>query len=594
MKRYTTYFLLLVGILASSVNVQSQSSSDAPRIVNIVNFIRQLEPRNCNPPRTEEVLYQTTLEEANSLKSHHLIGTYLIQYDALLNPKYQKLLKEEMARGCEVGAWWEITQPHVEAAGMTWRGRFPWDWYANVGFTTGYTTGEREMLVDVYMKKFKEVFGKYPTSVGSWFIDAHTLAFMHDKYHIVAACNCRDQVGTDGYTLWGGYWGQGYYPSRKNSYMPAQTKDGQIDVPMFRMLGSDPTYQYDYGIGGKAQGVLTLEPVYKNAGGSAQWVDWFFHSLFVDPALGFTYTQAGQENSFTWSNIQPGFEIQMPLLEKYQNDKQIRVQTLSETGKWFKKEYSVTPATAMSALTDFRTDNKKTVWFNSRFYRANLLWTGSSFRIRDIHLFNENDKSDYLELPDTSRVVVFTTLPFVDGCLWSSEEHLAGLRLMYKNADGNIVEAACSAPEVLTAGKKLSVRWKLDGTTTAFTMSFDEDQLKISCKDKVEWFMEMTALPSVQLPYTEITEKRIDARKTDFRFSVSQNESTKYNFVKTVAYPFNYAVECTTGRFVDTRNLGNGSVFKIEPDNQEIQLNFNVPMKIEKPEPGQSVSFGIQ
>ena len=28
--------------------------------------------------------------------------------------------------------------------------------------------------------------------------------------------------GTDGYTLWGGYWNQAYYPSRLNSYMPAQ------------------------------------------------------------------------------------------------------------------------------------------------------------------------------------------------------------------------------------------------------------------------------------------------------------------------------------------------------------------------------------
>ena len=225
MKRYTTYFLLLVGLLASSVNVQSQSSSDAPRIVNIVNFIRQLEPRNYNPPRTEEVLYQTTLEEANSLKSHHLIGTYLIQYDALLNPKYQKLLKEEMARGCEVGAWWEITQPHVEAAGMTWRGRFPWDWCANVGFTTGYTTGEREILVDVYMKRFKEVFGKYPTSVGSWFIDAHTLAFMHDKYHIVAACNCRDQVELT-VIHFGGLWDRLYQAAKIHN--AAQTKTDRL------------------------------------------------------------------------------------------------------------------------------------------------------------------------------------------------------------------------------------------------------------------------------------------------------------------------------------------------------------------------------
>ena len=35
-----------------------------------------------------------------------------------------------------------------------WRGRFPWDWHADVGFATGYTPEEREKLVDVYMNDF--------------------------------------------------------------------------------------------------------------------------------------------------------------------------------------------------------------------------------------------------------------------------------------------------------------------------------------------------------------------------------------------------------------------------------------------------------
>lgn len=107
----------------------------------------------------------------------------------------------------------------------------PWDWHADVGFATGYTPEERRKLVDVYMEKFKEVFGKYPTAIGSWFIDAYTLGYMYDKYGIVASCNCKDQIGTDGYTLWGGYWNQAYYPSRVNAYMPAQTREDRSPSP---------------------------------------------------------------------------------------------------------------------------------------------------------------------------------------------------------------------------------------------------------------------------------------------------------------------------------------------------------------------------
>src|SRR5688572_22043816 len=118
-------------------------------------------------------------------------------------------------------------------------------------------------MMDVYMAKFKEVFGKYPKSAGCWIIDAPTLNYLHDQYGIEAACNCKDQSGTDGYTLWGGYWNQAYYPSRLNAYMPAQSAERQLNVPVFRMLGSDPVHQYDQGIGSSWQGVVTLEPVYR-------------------------------------------------------------------------------------------------------------------------------------------------------------------------------------------------------------------------------------------------------------------------------------------------------------------------------------------
>ncbi len=67
--------------------------------------------------------------------------------------------------------------------------------HANIAFSTRYTKEERERLVDVYMAKFKEIFGTYPKSVGSWFIDAHTLGYMYDKYKIVASCNCKGPSG---------------------------------------------------------------------------------------------------------------------------------------------------------------------------------------------------------------------------------------------------------------------------------------------------------------------------------------------------------------------------------------------------------------
>lgn len=224
------------------------------------------------------------------------------------------------------------------------------------------------------MEKFKEIFGEYPKSMGSWYIDVHTLNYMYEKYNIVSSCNCKDQIGTDGYTLWGGYWNQAYYPSKQNGYMPAQTQKEQIPIPVFHMLGSDPVYQYEDGRGTNAQGVVSLEPVYENGGMDRKWVDYFFNSIVEQPCLAFNYAQVGQENSFTWEPMRKGLEMQIPLVGSLRNIGKIRVETLENSGRWFRNKFSLTPATAVTVMHDVRNEGNKTVWFNSRFYRMSIIW----------------------------------------------------------------------------------------------------------------------------------------------------------------------------------------------------------------------------
>lgn len=525
-----------------------------PKIVNIINFVRFCEPRV--PEITEDVLFQTVVNQVEMMKKYHLKGTFLLQYDALKDSRYQKLFKSLPDSMVEVGGWWEIPQPLVEDAGMTWHGRYPWDWHANVGFSTGYAPAERLKLVDTYMKTFKEVFGHYPKSIGCWYIDSRSLNYMAKKYGIQSSCICRDQIGTDGYTLWGGYWNQGYYPSIKNTYMPAQSQSGQISVPVFRMLGSDPVRQYDSGIGSEMQGVATMEPVSSNEGGNANWVKWYFDQFTKGACMKYNYVQIGQENSFTWANIRNGFEIQMPLVAKLRDEGKVQIQTLGETGAWFVKNFKTTPATSVSVLKDIKGSDSKTIWFDSRYFRANILWDNGSIRFRDIHLFDENFASDYYNAPGTSSSCFFYTLPFIDGHLWSSSDKMAGLRLM-ATVNGQEVEIKGKVP-VFDDSKDgvLRISWPLTSINGDLVIVLDEKKVTmwVESATQVKWSLNLTTTKDAQLPFSNIKEGKVDC----------------------VFKGFKYAVLAESGSFKGPDAV---NALRIQPKNNIITLNFSERIK---------------
>ena len=113
-------------------------SAAAPRIINIINFIYRVE-------NADSLLYETVCEQVKLVNKYDLPATFLLQYDALINPLYQDLLKSKLNAHSEIGAWWELTQPQIEAAGIKWRGehRFQHRIYERrTGATGGCLYGE--------------------------------------------------------------------------------------------------------------------------------------------------------------------------------------------------------------------------------------------------------------------------------------------------------------------------------------------------------------------------------------------------------------------------------------------------------------------
>lgn len=385
-------------------------------IINIVNFIRGCEPRE-KMDLLEPVAKQIELAE-----KYNLPTTFLFQYDALISPEFTDLVKD-CDEKYEFGLWLEIPKPLVEKVGLKWRGRegFAWDWYSHVGMLVGYTVDERKKLIDECMRYFNNIFGYYPKTVGCWSLDGFSLDYLDKAYGIDAALICKEQWGTDGYSLWGGYYSEAYYPTRNNIFCPAENLENQINIPVFRMLGSDPIDQYMNGLGSVWQNVETLEPCCP-VGRDPNWINLYLNTYFDNNNIGMNYVQAGQENSFGWRRMSQGLTIQYEIFAQKRAKGEIEVMNSGDIGRIFKKMYSLTPCTTTVA----RKENRGTAWFNNKNYRASLYLKDDLLLLRDLHIFNDGYRERYYDEVATNESLYFDNLPFIDCYRWSKDGNIGG------------------------------------------------------------------------------------------------------------------------------------------------------------------------
>lgn len=434
------------------------------KVINVLQFVRGCEPRD---PKID--LYEPMRRHIGLLRKYGFCGTFLLQYDALIDPRFVALAREAQPIA-EIGLWLEVVQPLAERADVAWKGRFPWDWESNRGTLIAYTPDERRKMLDAAVDTYRKTFGTPPKSAGAWVLDAVSLNYLQTKYGITAACNCVNQYGTDGYTLWGGNT-IAYYPSKNNILSPAQTAENQIDVPVFRMLGADPIYQYDWYLR-DGMGIVTMEPslsLWGKPGGGYQkdWIEWFFRENYNDATgIPFAYVQVGQENSFGWDSMQAGLALQCEKIAALRDMGQIETLTLAQTGEWFRKQYAITPALSQVALSDWHGEGQKSVWYNSSRYRVNLFMQGETLAVRDCHIFDENYPERYLHAVCDTPACMFDTLPLWDGLRQSK----GGASALLRFADNS--------------GAPLAVKrfvYTQEGDTGVCTAQTDCDTLTVEC-----------------------------------------------------------------------------------------------------------------
>jgi hypothetical protein len=266
--------------------------------------------------------------------------------------------------------------------------------------------------------------------------------------------------------------------------MPAQMPDKQINVPIFRMLGSDPIYQYDASLGDNGQGVFTLEPSFSHAGGNPDWVRWFFRQMEQNPSLSFAYAQVGQENNFGWDRIKNGYIDQIKYLKRIADKKNIRIEKLCDSAAWFRRTFPITPPSSTIAMEDWQQKGNSSIWYNCKNYRANLIIHDDEWRLRDIHLFDENYHEPYLKDSATTDAIAYDTLPIMDGFLWSAKNSPAGVTI--SDRDGQPLRITGISTVHKIDGEILKVTSPLiDGKT--FDLTLFEDRMEFCIPESTDY-----------------------------------------------------------------------------------------------------------
>jgi len=340
-------------------------------------------------------------DQHQALAKYHFAGTWLFQYGALNDREIISFVQKNFSENQEAGLFLEVSPDFALAARVIYPSLVAW-YEPKAVFLSGYSQSERRRLIDTAFNKFKEIFGSYPLSVGSWWIDSYSLNYMKKKYGIKAVLIVANQLKTDNYSIWGHWWGIPYYPSRANILVPASNEKTKLDVVVLQWAQRDLTEAYGEG------------PVFSNY--SIQANDYlerglktaYFKNLinyYLDCQLPIAQITVGLETGIESVKVFPEFLRQIDVLSKIKN---LQSLTMSEFSERYRSFYFLNPEKVV-----LRDD--KSEWILTPLQRKNKNLKEKIVYKDDIAFkdFFIADKSNFLEriLPiDAEKVFVFRPL----------------------------------------------------------------------------------------------------------------------------------------------------------------------------------------
>jgi len=351
--------------------------------VSVVNPIRGNDFWDLRDQKIETAVFG----EMDLLKKYNLPATWLLRFDALRDKRItEKLIKSTD----EKGLFLEVTPTWTTDAKVDYHKSDSWH-SAGSAFLTGYEIGDREKLIDSSFEKFKSVFGYFPTSVGAWWIDSYSLAYMQSKYKIKGALIVSDQYSTDNYQIWGQYFSTPYYPSKNNALHPASSLENKLDLVMMQWAPRDPVNSYGNGV---EESTFSVQP--------NDYIDYhdlnvkYFSSL-VDLYSNqkfnqFSHLVVGLENSYSWNKYESEYDKQLSVLLEKMKSNQLKIITLKNFSDFYKSNFTELSPTHLIISDDPLGSLKKTIWFMNPYYRVGYFVNNDGSVFRDIRQYIDGEE----------------------------------------------------------------------------------------------------------------------------------------------------------------------------------------------------------
>jgi hypothetical protein len=393
--KYFYQLLFVFGIVFCFSRLQVHAAQ-IPLPVLIIQQIRGNETC-CEPGSADMVDKISKMPESTTLKL-----AWALRFDALKNEQLIATLSA-LPKNHSLGLLLEITPQLASASGVIYHGDLQGsDWHsARNAFLLGYTQVERKKLIDTLFAEFKKHFGYFPKLTVAWMIDSWSLNYLVQTYHIKLHELTKEQYETDTYTLYGGIFNRGYFPSQNHPLIP--TASG-LDVVMVRQTVSDILRNY-----GSYHSDYTSQP--NDYLQNPQGLDFeYFKKLLTESSSQNPPNQLavlGLENSREWQQFQAEYVKQLHYISAGEQAGSIKTVT-PEAAYDFYKQQPLNTAKYIKT-TDFPKSGVLNYFSNN--YRARLEVIDGKLNLTDLHIYGAFE-DPYAAVPATQNHA-YWVVPYV-------------------------------------------------------------------------------------------------------------------------------------------------------------------------------------